>query len=301
MPKPNILSEKEFHESAKAGKLPADAHLRKTFVAEAKAAVDGERIIDFIISTDAIDRMGDTISVDGWQLADYRKNPVVLWAHDSSMPPIAKASNVRVEDGKLKARAEFVTREMSLFGDQIYQMIKGGFLSAVSVGFDPMKWVWSEEDGRTMGIDFTQQELLEFSVVPIPANPEALIEARSAGLDISEIEHWAEKLLRAGNRTVISQEKMNAILALPEEFRTTAKKMPATAKGARGQMLRCANIAERIIKGEAPVLPEVPVEDATGAEPLLPTTEQEIVIESSATPRLDMARRRLSLLELPHD
>jgi hypothetical protein len=71
--------------------------------------------------------MGDTIAVDGWQLANFRKNPVVLWAHDSSMMPVAKASNIRVEDGKLKARAEFMPRDISGFADAVFKAIKQGF------------------------------------------------------------------------------------------------------------------------------------------------------------------------------
>jgi hypothetical protein len=106
MPKPNLVSEEQFREAAKAGAV-GEAQLRKAFVAEVKALGE-DRSIDFVISTDAVDRMGDTIAVDGWQLANYRKNPVVLWAHDSYMHPIAKASNIRIEDGQLKARAQFV-------------------------------------------------------------------------------------------------------------------------------------------------------------------------------------------------
>jgi len=301
MPKPNILSEKEFRETAKAGKAPADAQLRKAFVAEAKASAEGERIIDFVISTDIVDRMGDTIAVDGWKFADYRKNPVVLWAHDSDMLPIGKASNVRVEDGKLKARTEFMPREMSPFADSVYRAIKGGFLNAVSVGFSPIKYAFSEEDDRSFGIDFTEQELLEFSVVPIPANPEALVEARAAGVDMAGFEEWAEKLLRDGGKAVIAKEKMDLILALPEEFRATAKKMPTTAKGARGQLLRCANIAERTIKGEDPLPADPPILDDKGPEVILPAPAEETITEAAApsTPRLDMARRRLAVLELP--
>jgi hypothetical protein len=55
-------------------------------------------------------------------------------------------------------------------------MVKRGFLRATSVGFRPKrdKYSWNEERG---GIDFEEQELLEFSVVPVPSNPEALLSA----------------------------------------------------------------------------------------------------------------------------
>lgn len=251
MPKPNIVSEEQFREAAKAGEA-GDAQLRKAFVAEVKAADDGDRKLDFVISTDTVDRMGDTIAVDGWQLANFRKNPVVLWAHDSSMHPIAKASNIRSEDGKLKATAEFVPADVPHIGpvaECTYRLLKSGFLSAVSVGFAPLKYSFSEEPGRKWGIDFIEQELLEFSICPVPANPEALIEARSAGIDIAPLRDWAAKLLASENLSLIDTGRLAAINALPEEFRADAKKA-AAARGASGLYRRCANRLERAIKGE---------------------------------------------------
>lgn len=242
-----VLSEREFRDKAKAG-TPIDAGMRKSFVAEIKAPADATRTIDFVISTASVDRMGDTIAVDGWQLANYRKNPVVLWAHDPSMLPVAKASNIRVEDGKLKATAEFMPREISGFSDAVFQAIKSGFLNAVSVGFDPIKYAFSEDNSRSMGVDFLQQELLEFSVVPIPANAEALVEARAAGIDVGPIQEWAEGIIKGLGLATIEAERLKSILGLPEEFRAAAKKIPDSAKGARGQLLRCANMAERVIK-----------------------------------------------------
>lgn len=194
-----MLNDKELNKFREARELPADTSLRKAFTCEVRAVDDESRSLDFTISTDSVDRMGDTISVDGWKLDSYRKNPVVLWAHDSSSLPVAKASNIRVEDGKLKARAEFMPREISGMADAVYLSLKRGFLSATSVGFIPIKYAFSEEDGRSFGIDFIEQELLEFSVVPVPANAEALIEARAAGIDIEPMLEWARDILKSVN------------------------------------------------------------------------------------------------------
>ena len=71
---------------------------------EPKAYDDGSRRVRFVFSDGSVDRMGDTIAADGWDLADFKRNPVALWAHDSSEPPIGKASNVKVE-GKNVCRA----------------------------------------------------------------------------------------------------------------------------------------------------------------------------------------------------
>ncbi len=75
----------------------------------------------------------------------------------------------------------------------IYQLYLGGFMNAVSVGFMPDERVWSDEQG---GIKFLTQELLEFSTVPVPANPNALQIARSTGgIDIAPLKAWSENIL----------------------------------------------------------------------------------------------------------
>ena len=172
--------------------------LQKYFNSVIKTIDEDARLIDFIISTESVDRMGDTISVKGWDLKQYRKNPVVLFGHDSRQPPIGKARSVQKVDGALIARAEFMDKDLSSFAFSIFQMYVKGFMKATSVGFRPLAWERAPEDDqedRPFGLDFKKQELLEFSAVPVPANPEALIQARSAGIDTEPIKSWAAKIL----------------------------------------------------------------------------------------------------------
>jgi HK97 family phage prohead protease len=62
--------------------------------------------------------------------------------------------------------------------------VKERMLSATSVGFRPLKWSFSKDRERGGGIDFHEQELLEFSIVTVPANSEATI-----SLTAAQIEH----------------------------------------------------------------------------------------------------------------
>lgn len=156
-----------------------EARVGAFFAAEVKAGDPAKREMQFTISTESVDRMGDTIKADGWELDAFRKNPVVLWAHDNQSLPIGKATRVWIEDGKLKATAEFTPEGMAKFNDTIFEMLKGGFLNAVSVGFMPKDWKFTEDANRRFGIDFLKQELMEFSVVSVPANPEALIDEKA--------------------------------------------------------------------------------------------------------------------------
>jgi HK97 family phage prohead protease len=155
-----------------------EAVLRRAMDAEIKV-VDGERALDFIISNGSVDRHGDTIAANGWKLKNFRKNPVVLWMHEHAMLPVGKALKVHIEDGKLKARVEFTPAGMARFNDAVFDMLAGGFLSATSVGFIALKYNFVDDPQRRFGIDFLEQELVEFSIVTVPANAEALIEGRA--------------------------------------------------------------------------------------------------------------------------
>lgn len=170
-----------------------DAAVRKEFTCEVKEA--GDRQLEFTITTDSPDRDQDVIAADGWDTSNFQKNPVVLFGHDYRSLPVAKAVSLTHGSHGLKAVAEFATADLYPFADTVYRMLKGGFLRATSVGFRPLEYKFSEDDARKGGIDFTKQELLEFSVVPVPANAEALMGAKSAGIDVAPLRSWAKQVL----------------------------------------------------------------------------------------------------------
>lgn len=213
-----LMTAEQFREEALAAGTAADAtfdaaatQLRAAFAADVKAGTGDSREVQFTISTGSVDRMGDTIDPKGWVLDTYRKNPVVLWAHDASLLPIAKADKVWIEGDSLKAIATFVPKATLRFADTVLELIKGGFLSATSVGFIPLKWAFADDKTRGYGIDFQQQELLEFSIVPVPANAEALIEGKAAGIDIGPLAEWAERIVTANGKAVVSRERIERI------------------------------------------------------------------------------------------
>ena len=158
--------------------------IRKEVIAEVKAVSGKERTLEFTGSTETRDRVGDIIEVAGWQLKNYKTNPVFMWAHRYGDPPIGKATRVWKSEGKLKFHIEFADAETYEFADTIYKLYQGGFLSAVSVGFEPIEWEDIEQKGDSLGrgTRFKKQDLLELSAVPVPANAEALMNAREAGV-----------------------------------------------------------------------------------------------------------------------
>jgi HK97 family phage prohead protease len=152
-----------------------------------------DRVLEFIGSTAAVDRYGDIIEVSGWQLANYKKNPVFLFGHNYSMPPIGKAVKVEKGPDALTFQIKFATAEEYAFADTIYRLYLGGFLKATSVGFQDIvrEPILAEPDGQgyaqQTGWRYKKQELYELSAVTVPANPEALIMAVKGGA-ISEKE-----------------------------------------------------------------------------------------------------------------
>jgi len=195
MTKYNLLDIKKFKKLAKDGEVADNVELRKTYNAEIKIVDSKKGIADFVISTEAVDRDGDTVSLDGWDLTNFKKNPVVLWAHDQSQLPVAKALDIKIENNKLVAKTEFTPADLYPFGDMVYRMVQQGFLNATSVGFLPQEFVFDDEKERKRGMDFTKAELLEYSIVPVPANPEALIEAKAKGINTQPLVDWAEQIL----------------------------------------------------------------------------------------------------------
>jgi hypothetical protein len=126
-----------------------------------------EEVMTMTISTDDEDRHGDIVMQD-WDLKWYKKNPVLLDSHnyDSITHIIGRMNNVRTEGKKTKAEPEFA--EMNPKGVLAKQMAQAGFLNTSSVGFIPKEF---DKDGKIL-----KSELLEVSMVSVPANARALFE-----------------------------------------------------------------------------------------------------------------------------
>jgi hypothetical protein len=148
-------------------------------------SIDKEkRILVMTGSTEARDRQGDIIRMSGWDLANYIKNPVFLWAHNYESVPIAASQKVVRRKGdspRLDFFVKFPTKGIYPFADMIFDLYGEGIINASSVGFLPNKWADIPQDDKSDnprhrwgGREFTAQELLELSGCAVPANPEAI-------------------------------------------------------------------------------------------------------------------------------
>lgn len=278
--------------AAKTGEAPPPERLLKQYAPD-QVKSEGDGKYSFVISTGAVDRDRDTIAVDGWKLDNFRKNPVVLLNHDRMGLPIAKAETVTASAGQLKARIVFADFPLA---QTVRGLVDGGFMRATSVGFSALKWAFDEERG---GVNFMEQELLEFSLVTVPANPEALLDAKHAGIDLAPLKGWAVRLLdqlepgmwlprdvaakalaNAGDQTLdldaIEAAKALAIAEIEKRGRTLSAANEDRIRNARGHLDEVLSSVETEDEdGKAPAAPGVVVRLAP-AVPKLPITRDEV-------------------------
>lgn len=178
-----------------------------------------QRRLEFRASNATVDRYGDILRPDGWDLKNYRRNPVFLWSHDSFSPPIGRSVREYVADsGQAKGAGDeswkrkelrqvimFAPRSVNPLAMTIFRLYKHKYLRAVSVGFLPKeRLLIDDQDERdklglgSYGIVYTKMELLELSGVTIPANPDALqINAFRAAAEADCLEALDMDLLEA--------------------------------------------------------------------------------------------------------
>jgi HK97 family phage prohead protease len=177
-----FVDQRRFRELAAAGDTAGVGVERPARVL--RASNEESRTIRFCLSDSSVDRMGDTIRAAGWHLAPYKANPVVLWSHMSSAPPIGRMVNVWISGDRLLGDVRFPDAATYEFGDQVFRLIKAGYINAGSVGFWPLKFSFSDDEDRPWGVDYHEQELLEFSITPVPANQNALVQAAVKSLAV---------------------------------------------------------------------------------------------------------------------
>ncbi len=143
----------------------------KTFTAELVSKSDtGGRIV---ISTAGCDRDRDRVMPRGAVLDNYQKNPVVMWGHSYYQPSdvIGRTVNLETTDGGIMADFELRPAANDQDPQNIVRLLwEGGWVRTASIGFRPIEMQPNEFGGN----DITVWELLEWSLVPIPANADAL-------------------------------------------------------------------------------------------------------------------------------
>jgi len=162
---------------------------RKRFSTKMAISADEERTVVSVISCKSEDSDNDVIIPQGLDIKRFMGNPVVLFAHDYSSPPIGKIVALNVTEDEIQAKIQFATTDRA---EEVWQLVKGSFLNANSIGFIIKEaFMAGTEEFKsylrankikvkdTVRRIITKFELLENSIVPVPANPDALVMAVS--------------------------------------------------------------------------------------------------------------------------
>lgn len=153
-----------------------------------KVTEDGA--ITWVLSDYSVDRDLERMDPTGWDLKNYKKNPVVLWSHDFMRPAIAKIESLRVKDEQLVGRVRFSSKEIDPFAGMIEGKVREGIIRAGSVGFISRKIEILDDPKAPETLIHRKQELYEFSIVNIPSNVNA-----TASRSAKEYEEIFENLI----------------------------------------------------------------------------------------------------------
>lgn len=226
---------------AKAEPLYSGGHVKANTVNEENGTLIAK------VSSAKTDRMLDIVVPQGMDNANFRRNPVMLWWHDDSQMPIGRSlSEEAVADDGVYAEAQFDIAGM--MGSECFRHYAEGNLSAFSIRFVPTKYERIMKtvviDGVstekwTGGFQFQEWELLEFSAVPIPANPDCVALSANGVLHLAKrmgIEVIGEpkdqlELVTAARTLFKGFLSEGALNELAERLSTASPGMPPAGSG----------------------------------------------------------------------
>lgn len=247
--------------------------------------------ITHTINTKTLDRYGTVVLPKGVDAEKFKQNAVVLWLHnsDETLPkiPIGRCVELDVREDEIVVTTEFNRNDP--LAVKVFQAYKDGFLHAWSIGFIPQRFTEitpanQEELNKQYGLnlklteeDFAANswwglwvihkwELLEYSAVPVPGNPDAL------SYDAEEAEFTRELVTRG----LVEEDEVRRI-----NFRELLKKQEKREEGeaASGEEQAEANAEAAPAENTSEEAPaEAPAEEAAPAE----TPAEETPAEESA-------------------
>lgn len=156
---------------------------------------DDELKIEGYASTSDVDRVGDTIYSTAWEgdgLKNFSLNPIILFNHNYNAP-IGKASSLEIDSNGLK-----ISATISKSAGNVYNLIKEGILGAFSVGLSVLEAQWNEAHD---GFDILKAELLEVSVVSVPANQTSLFNIAKSFENVEDYNKWKKELVASEGKT----------------------------------------------------------------------------------------------------
>ncbi len=218
------------------------AVFKMPLVSETKATkgTDGELRVRAIMTTPSVDRQGDIVVPKGVSLKWFKKNPVVMWAHQYNMPPIGVVDTKTLAVSDKGIEADVVFDKGSVAGQEVFGLYQRKVMRGWSIGFIPTKWevITDPKTEKFTGYQILKCELLELSAAPVPANPDTL------SRQIQQVDEYAAKGYEAGAFHVVK-----SLRAAIEPFRKAAE---AAEEKAAEEKAAKAEAADESTDADAP-------------------------------------------------
>ncbi len=183
-----------------------------------KKVDDEQRIIRGMATTPEPDRVGDVVDPFG---VEYRNPAPLLWMHQHDLPVGSVTFGKPTKDGvPFEARIPQIDSPMGLKArvDEAWESVKAGLIQAVSIGFRALEWSVNEKTG---GLNFLKTELLELSLVSVPAN---------RGATINSIKSFDAEIRKAASGQIaeeaqskpsgVTEKKSKPVKLTPKEGKT---------------------------------------------------------------------------------
>jgi hypothetical protein len=162
------------------------AYRRKGFVGKTESIDANARTEISVITTSALDGDNEVVLAEGISTVRFLENPVVLDCHNYQALPVGTCQWIKPIDNGLKAKTYYPNRPKDFqdawFVDTVFALIQADVLRGKSIGFveltshkptDEEIQARPELEKCVKIIDTS--ELLEYSVVSVPCNPEAVL------------------------------------------------------------------------------------------------------------------------------
>jgi prohead serine protease len=177
--------------------------------------------------------------------ANFDRNPVVLFAHDDTEPPIGRGTNIDTSGANCTIDITFVPREILPFAGTIRDLVAGKWLRAVSLSWMPVELKRSSDPD--VDVIFTEVDMLEVSIVPLPSLADALLTARSSGINTRPLASWAERALEMPAYRAIPRLQLEAIHRAASSVRSTSSSSRAEREARARQLIERGERLEKAL------------------------------------------------------
>lgn len=203
-----------------------DDNLFKKKTGQVVTIVKDANEIEFVASTDTIDRDGERVLPKSFDkdIDYYLANPVVLFAHDHHRPAVGKTTDWTSTDKEFLMKVDFAVDE-NPFARMLWGLYANKYMSATSVGFIPLVVSDDEKDkleGQE-GLTYPRNELIELSLVNVPSNRHAIENLPAAIKGDSKLLDMYSMMIEEQTSTALTTEKAKPKHILsPEELTSTS-------------------------------------------------------------------------------